>query len=65
MSDQDTKPRQWVRWGEGIVRAIIAAFAGVGVGCVTNHFTSRPNLAYVVSAVATGVVIALLGRGGF
>lgn len=45
-----------------LARALIAGCSGIGVACVTNHLTKRPNAAYLASILVTGFVVALLNQ---
>jgi len=49
-------------WWDSIVRAVVSALAGIGTACVTSHLTHRPNAAFFVSVLATGISIAFLNR---
>lgn len=51
-----------MRWIDSILRAIIAGLAGIGAACITNHVSRRPNSAYFISIVTTGIVVAVLNR---
>lgn len=49
-------------WWDSIVRVVVSVLAGIGTACFTNHLTHRPNAAFLVSVLVTGISIAVLNR---
>jgi hypothetical protein len=44
----------------GLIRAVIAGLAGVGVGCITHVFGAAMRLGVITGAVGAGVIVAVL-----